>query len=123
MINVVLNPKTPRVRILGKNGFKLCSSSAQEWWGGTSVQGWAVIERPRMGDGFGWTSIFSSSVQGCTEQIYYEKRKNFSSSAQEWGGDGFVSRQNAVYWAKTKITPNPGRSRVKISKVMHIYYF
>ena len=86
MINVVLNPKTPRVRILGKNGFKLCSSSAQEWWGGTSVQGWAVIERPRMGDGFGWTSIFSSSVQGCTEQIYYEKRKNFSSSAQEWGG-------------------------------------
>ena len=30
------------------------------------------------------------------------------------GGDGFVPRQNAVYWAKTKITPNPRRSRVKL---------
>ena len=37
---------------MGKNSFKKWQSSVQGWVGGTSVQGWAVIERPRMGGVF-----------------------------------------------------------------------
>ena len=66
------NPRTPITLIMGKNGFKKCSSNVQGWWG-TSVQGWALIKRPMMEGRIWWINVKTFFPHCCTKKVWHKK--------------------------------------------------